>query len=234
MKIPNYQVIRFDQWSKIRKKAMEMGLDIDYSPTKHQVEITFQHNWLAKIFLPWDYLWTDNSLQKIDDFHLALVSIKAGQAFTGYFHNGHLIDHKVFRAYMVRQKQGKSQIKHLKTKGKSRAGSRIRLAETERFFIEINERLNFYADQYPITRWGISCGKTLWPFFFDAETPPPFSSKQTNFISIPFHYQQASFEELENSYHSLTQFHLLLSEKGKEYFEEGPEESEEAFDDDNW
>ncbi|TFV97703.1 hypothetical protein E4S40_03410 [Algoriphagus kandeliae] len=234
MKIPNYQVIQFDQWSNIFEKALELEINMDYLPSKHQVELSLNHKWLAKIFLPWDYLWTNNSFQKIDDFHLVLVAIKAGQAFTGYFHNHDLIDHKVFRAYMVRQKQGKSQIKHLKTKGKSRAGSRIRLAETERFFLEINERLNFYADQFPITRWGISCSKTLWPYFFDAELTPPFTSKQENLISIPFHYQQASFEELQKSYHSLIQFHLLLSEDGKRYFGEGLDGNDVELEDDNW
>lgn len=234
MKIPNYKTIQFDQWSLIMKKVSELGLILEYLPNKHQIEIFQNHDWLAKIFLPWDSFWTGNFLKKIDDFHLALVAIKAGQAFTGYFHNGQLSDHKVFRAYMVRQKQGKSQIKHLKTKGKSRAGSRIRLAETQRFFNEINERLNLYNEQYPITRWGFSCSKTLWPYFFDAELPPPFSSRQDNLISLPFHYQQASFEELQKSYSSLTHFHLLLSDKGEELFGEFLERNDESFDDEDW
>ena len=49
---------------------------------------------------------------------------------------------------MVRKKRGVSQIKHLKTKGKSRAGSRVRLAETEEFFENINGRLQDYFEEH--------------------------------------------------------------------------------------
>ena len=134
---------------------------------------------------------------------------------------------------MVRQKQGKSQIKHLKTKGKSRAGSRIRLAETARFFEEINERLQSYSAQFPMDFWGISCAKTMWPYLFSSEVTPPFSSKDSNLIELPFHIAQASFEELEKAGELLGSFHLILSEKGKECINLYPEKEEE-IDSENW
>lgn len=41
-----------------------------------------------------------------------ILLIQSGNAAAGYFENDKILDHKVFSAYMVRKKQGKSQIKH--------------------------------------------------------------------------------------------------------------------------
>ncbi|WP_339880267.1 hypothetical protein [uncultured Algoriphagus sp.] len=171
-----------------------------------------------------------------DDFHLALVMIRAGIAVTGYFHNGEMMDHKVFRAYMVRQKQGKSQIKYLKTKGKSRAGSRLRLGESDQFFNEINQRLQQYAENFAIDMWGISCSKTLWPYFFGSETPTPFSKNADNLFSVPFHVQQPDFETLKDIHKKLNAIHLTLSEAGEKLFEENLTNNpiSEADDKDDW
>ncbi|WP_332911921.1 hypothetical protein [Algoriphagus boritolerans] len=124
---------------------------------------------------------------------------------------------------MVRQKQGKSQIKYLKTKGKSRSGSRIRLAETTQFFEEINDRLGSYAAQFPIDLWGISCAKTLWPYYFSSAVTPPFTSKADNLIELPFHVSQGSFEELKIAGELLQKYQLILSEKGKNLISVFPE-----------
>ena len=219
-----------------QEKANQKGLTQSYLPESHQMEFSLENKWMAKVSIPWIMkVLDDNSIQKRDDYHMALVMIRAGIATTGYFHDGALIDHKVFRAYMVRQKQGKSQIKYLKTKGKSRAGSRIRLGESELFFEEINERLNQYASNYPIDHWGISCSKTLWPYFFGAATPPPFDKKQDNLLGIPFHVQHPDFETLQLIHKKLNAFHILFSEEGEKHFSESevgnssPEEESEDW-----
>jgi hypothetical protein len=191
---------------------------------------------LAKIYLPWQLNFQkDKSFELKDDFHAALVLIRAGQAVTGYFHQGILLDHKVFRAYMVRQKQGKSQIKYLKTKGKSRAGSRVRLGETVQFFEDINTRLNDYSSNFPIDFWGISCAKTLWPFYFESEIQPPFAQNQENLIAVPFHIVQASFDELKQVGNLMSKFHLLCSENGKMLVNSLETTSQNSdFDSENW
>jgi len=216
----NPTVISYQKYQEIIQKSDQLRLIGSYEATKHQWEISDGETWLAKIFLPWN-VQVDQSgnFQHKDDFHLALVMIRAGIAVTGYFHNDVMLDHKVFRAYMVRQKQGKSQIKYLKTKGKSRAGSRLRLGESERFFQEINERLQAYDVLYPISMWGISCGKTLFPYFMGSETPPPFSKKQDTLLNIPFHIQQPDFETLKQTHQKLNSFHLILSESGEKIFD---------------
>jgi len=120
---------------------------------------------------------------------------------------------------MVRQKQGKSQIKYLKTKGKSRAGSRVRLGETEAFFQEISQRLSSYEIEFPIDTWGISCAKTLLPYFFATEPSPPFLKKQSNLYSIPFHVQHPGLETLEDIHKKINQIHCIISDNGTELFE---------------
>ncbi len=143
MKIPNAQLLTLDQVTQVLAQANAEGWNVSYLPQKHQLLIERGSDWLAKLFLPWTSSWdTAQGISTNPDAHFSLVLVRAGQAAVGYFHQGQLIDHKVIRAYMVRQKQGKSQFKYLKTKGKSRAGSRIRLAETLLFFNEINKKLN--------------------------------------------------------------------------------------------
>lgn len=233
IKIPDSQFIDLKKSEEILERASRDGLGISYLPTKHQVLIEKDQGWLAKIFLSWGTIWDiEKGIKPNDDAHFALVLIKSGQAAVGYFHQGKLEDHKVFRAYMIRKKQGKSQIKHLKTKGKSRAGSRIRLEETQRFFEEINGRLNAYDHQFPLNFWGISCSKTLWPLLFASSTPPPFDSDSKQLIELPFHVSQGSFEELQQAGRLLYGFHLLLSEAGERYFSDlfnSQEEKEEDW-----
>ena len=212
MKIPQTQVVSFAQALLLVDQADEKGWEIRYLPEKHQLLIENKVSWLAKLFLPWTMTWLpEGKFQVQEDVHYCLTLVRAGQASLGYFHQGKLLDHKVFRGYLVRQKQGKSQFKYLKTKGKSRAGSRIRLEETLVFFKEINERLQVYAKQYPLNFWGLGCAKTMWPLLFDGEVKPPFSSKSAELIELPYPFTKGSYEELQELELRLQQFHLLLS-----------------------
>lgn len=236
MILGNPSIISNEKYDQLIQLAAAHGYSWAYDSTKHQLEISDSERWLIKVFLPWNASITDNAGLKLkDDFHLGLVMIRAGQAATGHFHNGELLDHKVFRAYMVRKKQGKSQIKHLKTKGKSRAGSRVRLEETTQFFEEINERLQRYNSQYAISTWGLSCAKTLLPYFLASETPPPFRSKQNNLLKIPFHVQQPDFITLQKIHNKLNAVHVIASENGKLLFDQiKPEAPSSAEDEEDW
>ncbi len=212
MKIPQTQVVSYEQVLLLVNQADEKGWEIRYLPEKHQLLLENKVSWLAKLFLPWTMTWLpEGKFQVQEDVHYCLTLVRAGQASLGYFHQGKLLDHKVFRGYLVRQKQGKSQFKYLKTKGKSRAGSRIRLEETLVFFKEINERLQVYAKQYPLNFWGLGCAKTMWPLLFDGEVKPPFTSKSAELIELPYPFTKGSYEELQELELRLQQFHLLLS-----------------------
>lgn len=212
MKIPQTQVVSFAQALFLVNQAEEKGWEIRYLPEKHQLLLENKVSWLAKLFLPWTMTWLpEGKFQVQEDVHYCLTLVRAGQASLGYFHQGKLLDNKVFRGYLVRQKQGKSQFKYLKTKGKSRAGSRIRLEETLLFFKEINERLQLYAKQYPLNFWGLGCAKTMWPLLFDGEVKSPFTSKSAELIELPYPFTKGSYEELQELELRLQQFHLLLS-----------------------
>ena len=212
MKIPQTQVVSLAQALLIVDQADEKGWEIRYLPEKHQLLLENKVSWLAKLFLPWTMTWLpEGKFQVQEDVHYCLTLVRAGQASLGYFHQGKLLDHKVIRGYLVRQKQGKSQFKYLKTKGKSRAGSRIRLEETLVFFKEINERLQVYAKQYPLNFWWLGCAKTMWPLLFDGEVKPPFTSKSPELIELPYPFAKGSYEELQELELRLQQFHLLLS-----------------------
>jgi len=233
MKIPQTQVLSDEQALQLLKIAKLKGWQIHYVPDKHQVLIENETSWLAKLYLPWTRVWLPEiGFSLAEDVHYCITLVRAGQAAVGYFHQGILLDHKVFRAYLVRQKQGMSQFKYLKTKGKSRSGSRIRLEETELFFKDINQRLQVYTNQYPLTYWGLGCSKTLWPVLFDAAVPPRFTSKSPELIELPYPFSKASFEELQVLEHRLTQFHLLLSPSGESLMQLEQAPNPEA--DDSW
>ncbi len=153
----------------------------------------------------------NEKLLEIDFINYVLILIRSGQASVGLFENGELLDHKVFRAYMVRKKQGKSQIKHLKTKGKSRAGSRVRLAETLEFFDQINTRLNSYFNDYRIDHIGLSCATTLIPYFYGGKEETPFDKNDSRIFKIPMHTKSPTFEALlkVNEFLNKSEFELF-------------------------
>ncbi len=234
MKIPQTQLISKEQVHLLLHCGERENWNIHYLPEKHQLVIESDKIWLCKVYLPWTSTWSVTGLlEPADDVHYCLTLIRAGQAAAGYFHQGKLLDHKVFRSYMVRQKQGKSQFKYLKTKGKSRGGSRIRLEETSHFFKEILHRLQIYNSQYPLNFWGLGCSKTWWPLLFDQEPKPLLESKTMRLIELPYPFKKASFEELKILEYRLAQFHLLISASGQEIihslFEPNPEEDEDFW-----
>ena len=134
-----------------------------------------------------------------------VILIQAGNAALGLFDGESLIHHKVIRKYMTRKKQGKSQIKYLKTKGKSRAGSRIRLANSVIFFEEINQYLN---DWSVINETTIiySCTPTLWGMLYQSKILPPFKKKDKRLKKLPLNIDIPNFEVLKKATH--------FSEKG--------------------
>lgn len=181
--------------------------------------------------------------QKLDllaqDFiNYVLILIKAGMASVAFFENSNMADHKVFRAYMVRKKQGKSQLKYLKTKGKSRAGSRVRLAESEAFFSSINERVNTYFKNYRVDLIGLSCSETLLPYFYNNAIPNSFEKKDIRLFKIPKHIASPKLENLIELDNYLKKNVIELEAEGNYLFEEFKKSSInreiEGQEDDNW
>lgn len=126
-----------------------------------------------------------------------ILLMQAGQSALGYFEAGELVYHKVIRKYMVRKKQGKAQVAHLKIKGKSRAGSRVRLAQTVAFFEEINTKLQDWEVSHTAERILYSCPVRMWPLLFEAKVAAPFDQRDSRLRKIPKDVGIPDFEELQ-------------------------------------
>lgn len=124
------------------------------------------------------------------------LSIEAGNAALILNKGKETLFHTTFSAYMTRKKQGFSQIKYLKKKGKSRAGSRIRLAESQEFFEKINQKLIDLFELHQIDRIGLNCSKTLLPFLYQSNVLPPFEKKDERLYKIPLHIPQSNYTNL--------------------------------------
>ena len=179
------------------QKILEQKWDFEYVYKKNELVIFHNHRSFLTFRMPISMTFPqEDFFIPIERVNYLLILIRSGMASIGYFQDGKLLDHKVFRAYMVRKKQGTSQIKHLKTKGKSRAGSRVRLAQTVTFFEEINSRLKLYFGKYPVDKIGLSCPVTLIPYFFRSKIPPPFPKKDERIFKIPKHIPNPTYETL--------------------------------------
>lgn len=126
-----------------------------------------------------------------------IVLIQAGNSALAYINKGKIEKHKVIKKYMVRKKQGKSQISYLKTKGKSRAGSRVRLANTVLFFEEINEKLQDWTTEKKVHRILYSWPVSMTALLFNSKIKPPFEKKDSRLIKIPLDVKIPNFAELQ-------------------------------------
>ncbi len=176
----------------------------EISSGKHKLLIFLNEEKIADFLFPLPLPILSDNLQEYISIHFdeipnyVIYIIQAGSCALGYFEKEKLIEHKVFKTYMVRKKQGKNQIKHLKSKGKSKAGSRIRLSNTIHFFEQINKRLQEYFESYYIDKVVYTCPKNMISLFYESKVSPPFNKTDKRLIKIPIDTQQPSFEELLN------------------------------------
>lgn len=193
----------------------QRGLRWHYDREKHRIIIpdeTGQEKLILRLPLPLPE--PDENLQLPPaPVHYVILLVQSGSCALGYFENGRNLDHKVFRAYMVRKKRGVSQLKHLKTKGKSRAGSRVRLGETEEFFAQINERLRAYFGAHRIDRVALSVSKILMPHLFEAKHKTPFDQRDPRLFKIPKHVHLPIYEVLLDTHKFLQKGELIYEEK---------------------
>jgi len=219
---------KFLDWVLLRK------LDLSYDASRHKLRIYDQRKTIGDLWLPFTLSFNPetNGVTKVEKNWIVFL-IRAGTAALGYFEEGTNAEHKVIRAYMVRKKQGKSQIKYLKTKGKSRAGSRVRLEASEKFFEEINEKISEYLNKYPIDYIAYSCSKTLWPYLFTAEGK--LKKDDPRLFKVPAHIQEPGYEKLLKVNDLLQSSNLIIDEKNPCYFSEYVDKPEQApEEDDNW
>jgi hypothetical protein len=181
----------------------------EYYPSKHILEFSGEKT--LSLRFP---LCTIYDKQNIIPSNFLIILIHSGEAALAYSEEDQITEHKMVKAYMVRQKQGKSQIKHLKTKGKSKAGSRVRLTGTDQFFKEINEKISEWDEYYDIEKIAISCNKTLQPYFFN-RTDSALKKDDIRLIKIPKHIPEANFENLTSIHNYLISTQLNFEDKEK-------------------
>lgn len=125
-----------------------------------------------------------------------LLLMEAGRAAVGHIADGKLVKHKNIRKYMVRKKQGKAQLTHLKSKGKSRYGSRLRLQETISYFDEILEKLD--DEPYEISKYVFyHCPVRLKAFLAEAAEDNDFDLSRYVWVKLGVSVKEASFDELK-------------------------------------
>lgn len=126
---------------------------------------------------------------------VAVVLVQAGRSALGLWSDDELLAHKVITKYVVRGK-GRAQPLHLKTRGKSRYGSRLRLRNAELQLVETNEKLRAWADafgEFDLTFASVPT-RTL-PEWFAADPPPPFDRESIE--PVPLHVHAPDFAELK-------------------------------------
>lgn len=103
-----------------------------------------------------------------------VLLMQAGATSMGLWEEEELVCHKVIKKYVKRGK-GKAQTTYLKTRGKSRYGSRLRLQNARMHLNETSEKLHrWWADYGVADKVFYSCPTRLWPELFAATPAPPF------------------------------------------------------------
>ncbi len=143
-----------------------------------------------------------------------LVLMQAGAAALGYFEEGEVQLHKAIKKYMIRRKQGKAQFNYLNTRGKSKAGSRVRLNNTQHFFEEINEYLTHWEAYEPAEKIIYSCTARLWGMLFQSKVETPFDKKDERLIKVPRDVGIPDFEELLRINRFVKQGWLMVYQEG--------------------
>lgn len=146
------------------------------------------------------------------------LSIESGNAAISTMQGKTNTYHTTFSAYMTRKKQGVSQIKYLNKKGKSRAGSRVRLAKTIEFFENINSTVNTLMKEETYSRIALNCNTTLIPYLYNSKVQCPFDKKDPRLYKIPLHIAQSNFTHLDKAIKKLMAPLLFYDDQFKNQF----------------
>lgn len=195
------------------------GFEYDYK--RHLISLKDNNGLrIGHIRLPL-HISISNELVIIKENTLVLyMSIESGNAAINLMEGKVTLYHTTFSAYMTRKKQGVSQIKYLNKKGKSRAGSRVRLAKSVEFFENINTTIINLFEGHTIERIALNCSTSLIPYLHNSKVACPFEKKDKRLYKIPLHIPQSNYTNLQKGIKKLMAPVLFFDEKNKELFEE--------------
>ncbi|MCA8956530.1 MAG: hypothetical protein KDC87_10685 [Planctomycetes bacterium] len=131
-----------------------------------------------------------------------VILLQAGAASLGAFDDGEVLHTKSEKKYVVRG-TGRAQPTHLKTRGKSRYGSRLRLQNAKRLLSEVNQRLtDWLAELGAPERVFCSCPVRLWADLRAADPPLPLAESLPR-TKIPLDLPVPTTEVLLRTYRRL-------------------------------
>jgi len=131
----------------------------------------------------------------------AVVLMQAGAVSLGLFEGGEVLATKSFKRYVVRG-SGRAQPLHLKTKGKSRYGSRLRLQNARLLLQETIERLAEWEDEFgPAQQVYYNAPIRIWADLFAGKVQPPFEKDAV--LRIPRDLPKPTTEVLLRAYRGL-------------------------------
>lgn len=120
---------------------------------------------------------------------------RAGAVAWGLWDDDRLVLHKVDKRYVVRG-TGRAQPSYLKSKGKSRYGSRLRLMNHRALLEDTSARLHALWKEYgPADRVYVGCPVRLWAEFASAGAGLPLGFNE-RILRLPFDFGAPGFEEL--------------------------------------
>jgi hypothetical protein len=128
----------------------------------------------------------------------AIVLVQAGATALGIWEDDEMLAHKAEKFYVVRG-NGRAQPTHLKTRGKSRYGSRLRLQNFQRQLAELNARLITWWEEFgPPETLFLACPKRIVPELWRREPRPPFErgDARPQVRKIPLDVRVPTYAEL--------------------------------------
>ncbi|MFY0598612.1 MAG: hypothetical protein JXR03_03000 [Cyclobacteriaceae bacterium] len=188
----------------------------EYNFKRHVILLKdVDHNPLGTIRLPLHLALNQDLSINTNEAQVLYLSLESGHAAISIMHGQENLYHTTFGAYMTRKKQGFSQIKYLNKKGKSRAGSRVRLASTTEFFEKLNLTLTELFEMYDIDRIALNCNTTLNPYLYQSKVKCPFEKSDPRLYKIPLHIPKSNFTNLEATIKRLKAPILFYENKSK-------------------
>ena len=142
-----------------------------------------------------------------------VVLLQYGAMAMGYWDGASLVRHKAEKRYVVRG-NGTAQVTHLRTKGKSRYGSRLRLQNWQLLLADVNERLVAWWSELPepelvFLAMNPRAAAALW----QSDPAPPFARDDVRIRRVPRHVHVPDHEELLAVERFLASGELLLPER---------------------
>ncbi|MEQ1632007.1 MAG: hypothetical protein ABL997_06515 [Planctomycetota bacterium] len=126
----------------------------------------------------------------------AIVLLQAGAMAMGLWDEGVLVSHKAQKRYVVRG-NGKAQPTHLRTRGKSRYGSRLRLQNWLLLLAEVSLRWRQWHEQHgPAEQVFVAALPRTLGALWKQDPRPPLDRDDPRLRRIPLHVHVPDHEEL--------------------------------------